>query len=399
RVVNDQTGCVNAKGTFTIVVNPKPTITLPANPLTTCDKDVTNNGLFLYPLDVLEANILGASQSNTAFTVTFYNDENDARLSQNAISDKVNYFGYTHKLWIRVENNITHCFELDKSPQIVELIPEPIITTVNNINNTCFDYITDYPDRSLILTADNIIPAQGATPNTYQWFEGYSPTTLIAINGAINKTYEVNQAAMPKGATRYYAVEEKSASLLACPVTSPVFEVIQSGKAVNETGTIGYFVTNAFEDNQIVTITTTGYGTYQYQLDNGVFQDSPVFEHVSLIGPHIITVLDTEGGVNFSCDDYQILNVQTIDYPHYFTPNGDGINDKWNIYGLSQANDVKIYIFDRDGKLLKQVSPKGEGWDGNFDGNPYPASDYWFTIDYTEQGTSKQYKSHFSLKR
>ncbi|MBC7642442.1 MAG: proprotein convertase P-domain-containing protein, partial [Flavobacterium sp.] len=174
RVVNDQTGCVNAKGTFTIVVNPKPTITLPANPLTTCDKDGTNNGLFLYPLDVLEANILGASQPNTAFTVTFYNDESDARYSQNAISDKVNYFGYTHKLWIRVENNITHCFELDKSTQIVELIPEPIITTISNIHNTCFDYITDYPDRSLILTADNIIPAQGATPNTYQWFEGYS---------------------------------------------------------------------------------------------------------------------------------------------------------------------------------------------------------------------------------
>ena len=76
-----------------------------------------------------------------------------------------------------------------------------------------------------------------------------------------------------------------------------------------------------------------------------------------------------------------------------------GLFRKWNIYGLSQANDVKVYIFDRDGKLLKQVSPKGEGWDGNFNGNPYPASDYWFTIDYTEQGTSKQYKSHFSLKR
>ena len=33
-----------------------------------------------------------------------------------------------------------------------------------------------------------------------------------------------------------------------------------------------------------------------------------------------------------------------------------------------------IYIFDRYGKLLKQLSPLGQGWDGTFNGKPLPAT-------------------------
>jgi gliding motility-associated-like protein len=59
----------------------------------------------------------------------------------------------------------------------------------------------------------------------------------------------------------------------------------------------------------------------------------------------------------------------------------------------------RIYIFDRYGKLLKEISPDGVGWDGNYTGHPMPATDYWFTVEYTKQGVVKKFKSHFSLKR
>ena len=60
-----------------------------------------------------------------------------------------------------------------------------------------------------------------------------------------------------------------------------------------------------------------------------------------------------------------------------------------------------IYIFDRYGKLLKQLSPLGSGWDGTFNGKPLPATDYWFTVKYEEPGTEiiKTFRAHFSLKR
>ncbi|WP_396143352.1 T9SS type B sorting domain-containing protein, partial [Flavobacterium sp.] len=44
-------------------------------------------------------------------------------------------------------------------------------------------------------------------------------------------------------------------------------------------------------------------------------------------------------------------------------------------------------------------STLSDGWDGTFNNIPLPSTDYWFTLDYTENGAQKQFKAHFSLKR
>jgi gliding motility-associated-like protein len=149
-----------------------------------------------------------------------------------------------------------------------------------------------------------------------------------------------------------------------------------------------------FSDNATLVVTVSGgNGTLMYQLDQGILQESNVFTGVSA-GLHIITVVDTQG-----CT-YLTLEVLVIDYPKYFTPNGDGHNDTWNIIGLNQP-DAKLYIFDRYGKLLKQLSATtaSEGWNGIYNNEKLPSTDYWFTLDYTENGAQKQFKAHFSLKR
>jgi gliding motility-associated-like protein len=147
-----------------------------------------------------------------------------------------------------------------------------------------------------------------------------------------------------------------------------------------------------FSDYATITVNVIGgTGTLLYQLDDGVLQESNVFTEVSG-GKHIITVVDTQG-----CT-YLTKEVMVIDYPKYFTPNGDGINDTWNIKGLNQP-DAKIFIFDRYGKLIKQLNTTELGWDGTFIGTQSPSTDYWFTLDYKENGEQKQFKAHFSLKR
>jgi len=60
---------------------------------------------------------------------------------------------------------------------------------------------------------------------------------------------------------------------------------------------------------------------------------------------------------------------------------------------------AKIYIFDRYGKLLKQISPSGAGWDGTYNGSPLPSSDYWFRVEYKEDETNKTFTGHFTIKR
>jgi gliding motility-associated-like protein len=104
-------------------------------------------------------------------------------------------------------------------------------------------------------------------------------------------------------------------------------------------------------------------------------------------------VEDTEGCTNLTID------VLVIDYPKYFTPNGDGIHDTWKIIGLEAKHNAKIYIFDRYGKLMNQMDPLGEGWNGKYNGEDLPSTDYWFTIDYKEKDQQKLFKAHFSLKR
>ena len=91
-----------------------------------------------------------------------------------------------------------------------------------------------------------------------------------------------------------------------------------------------------------------------------------------------------------------------IGYPQFFTPNGDGINDTWQIIGIEGIPISQIYIFDRFGKLLKQLDPDGIGWDGTYNGAEMPATDYWFKIIYLEGDTTptqKEFTAHFSLKR
>ncbi len=398
-IKNSLTGCFNY-GSFEIIVDNKPIITLPPVVAVCDDNDGTNDGLVAYPLDdALKIAILGNQtlQPLTGFTVTFYINKIDADAGTNNFTDLLGHQAQTGSLWIRVENNLTTCYNIAESVQTVEIIPEPTIETLDNNNTICVNYLTGDLERGLILRAKNNKPRTGVT-NTYKWF--LEDVAGIFNLVGTNATYEITTSASDPEKPRRFKLEMSNVNtnpLLTCPVTSTIFDVYQSGPAVAKAGTIGYFVTNAFESNQTITVTVDGYGTYQYSLDEGDKQDSPVFESVSL-EDHKITVWDVEGNGN-PCKEFTIDNVSTIDYPHYFTPNGDGINDTWNIVGLKKQTDAKIYIFDREGKLVKQVSPDGQGWDGTRNENLMPSTDYWFTVDYTEQKLSKQFKSHFSLKR
>ncbi|MFV7235203.1 T9SS type B sorting domain-containing protein [Flavobacterium sp. ZB4R12] len=146
-------------------------------------------------------------------------------------------------------------------------------------------------------------------------------------------------------------------------------------------------------DSNSITISVSGSGDYVYSLDNeyGDYQIEPFFSNVSA-GIHTIFVKDLNG-CGVVPKEVAILGI-----PDYFTPNEDGYNDTWNIKGVNTTFNAKtsIHIFDRYGKLLKQISPIGEGWNGTFDGLQMPSDDYWYSIQ-LEDG--RIMKGHFSLKR
>jgi large repetitive protein len=372
----------------------------PVTPYHECDNSLDNNpfdGVDVLNLDTLfTAEVLG-TQDPAVFLVSYYTvDPTTVGATPLTPAEAQAYQTDpdTDTIWIKVENSsnsiIPFCSAVTQVSITIERRPNPVITTPNGVNTICVDFNTDEVIRTLTLDS-GMSPATGYT---FEWFETGDLTTVLGTGS----TYTVSTASVTPATPRNYVVHVTNNTPKGCDTTSAAFEVIQSGPAVLPAGTPGYSISNAFSDFQIITIDIEGYGQYQYSLDDGPRQDSNVFTNVSIL-PHIIHVWDNAGGVAYSCEELIIEPVQSIDYPHYFTPNGDGVNDTWNIRGLEGQPSAKIYIFDRFGKLLKQISSNGRGWDGTFNGHLLPSDDYWFSVDFIEQATTRQFRAHFTLKR
>jgi gliding motility-associated-like protein len=63
-----------------------------------------------------------------------------------------------------------------------------------------------------------------------------------------------------------------------------------------------------------------------------------------------------------------------------FTPNGDGVNDLWNITGLSAYPDVVVDVYNRYGLGMYHSIGYSKPWDGSYNGQPLPAATYYYVI-------------------
>ncbi|MBT8263930.1 MAG: T9SS type B sorting domain-containing protein [Muriicola sp.] len=141
-------------------------------------------------------------------------------------------------------------------------------------------------------------------------------------------------------------------------------------------------------DEYDITVVTSNMGSYEYSLDGFTYQDEPVFRNI-VGGNYTVYVRN-----NSNCD---VVTQEYIHFvsPKFFTPNGDGFNDTYEIGGIESFTTYEISVFDRYGKLLEQVVNTPLRWDGTFNNRPLPSADYWYTIKIDEE----LIKGHFTLKR
>lgn len=82
-------------------------------------------------------------------------------------------------------------------------------------------------------------------------------------------------------------------------------------------------------------------------------------------------------------DTYQIhIGASELLCPNAFTPDGDGVNDKWKVSYRSLI-DFECWIFDRFGEQLFHTKDPQEGWDGMRGGKVVPAGVYYYVINAT----------------
>ncbi len=130
--------------------------------------------------------------------------------------------------------------------------------------------------------------------------------------------------------------------------------------------------------NHTVTLYSTSSGDNLWQ--NGA-QDTSIIVYEP--GTYYCTVTNKCGEAGDTCivdfdECAQIIWIQNA-----FTPNGDGLNDKFLPY-IENVEIYHLYIFNRWGKLIFETKNQNTGWDGNYNGKEAIQGSYTWRIDYTD---------------
>ena len=301
----------------------------------------------------------------TGEAVRFYKNLNDALLEQNAIPDPENHTNilpYSDMVYARVENG-NSCSGIFPIPLKVNPLPN---IEMQGTAHVC----TNLPAKFVTLDAGFI---QG-NPNNYlyEWSTG-AMTPTISVNQPGNYTVKVIDKDPAKN----------------CEKTRTINVLPSNDATIQEVAISDLLINNAVT----ILLSSGSIGDYVYSIDlpNGPFQTSNYFENVAA-GFHTVYVKDVNG-CGTTPKEISVLRI-----PKFFSPNGDGQNDTWDIVGISPNffAKSKIYIFDRFGKLVADVKALSNGWNGIHEGKPLPASDYWYLVKFDNGRTVR---GHFSLVR
>ncbi len=357
-------------------------------PIEECEID--NNGIDFFDVTLRETEILNGLDPADFAPFTYYENQADAIAGNSSSIDTPGNFENTieknQTIYVRVRPIANECFIVVPLNLIVNPVPEIAIEDEYVICLNRNDEIIN-PVNLPFLSLPPIDTQLNTSEYTFQWYRGTeaevnADPTGTAIIGATGSQY------VPETVGNYTVFATNIATGCRIPASTVVL-----GSYPPESISVELLST-AFSDNNRIEVTVIGVGDYEYRLDSGSWQSSNVFERLTG-GEHTVYVRDL-----LNCNEISEIQI-VIDYPKYFTPNDDGVHDTWNIKGIANQPNAEIYIFDRYGKLLKQLSPRQIGWDGTFNGYKFPTGDYWFVVKYNEPGddTEREFRSHFSLKR
>lgn len=77
-------------------------------------------------------------------------------------------------------------------------------------------------------------------------------------------------------------------------------------------------------------------------------------------------------------------------FPNTITPDGDGVNDVWNIPGIKSFPNAVVLIYNRWGNEVFRSRGYTDPWDGKYKGDELPAGSYYYMIDYKTPGKDNQ---------
>jgi gliding motility-associated-like protein len=352
RIISD---ICESTGEIVLEINPTIVSLNTTSPLMVCggDTDITaSEGSF---------DIEGIRQASYAgLEVAFYGNRIDLALEQNPISG--NIISETMTLYIRLETS-NQCQGVEEIGLVVNRLPT---ISLENDYEVCTD------GQPLVIDAP-------AGFDSYIWYKTDTNSNEEIGNSAQVSITEGGNYHLEVGTTY-----ENNGQTISCYSTTD-FVVTPSNRAI-----IQQIEINDASDNNSFEMSVSGDGDYEFSIDNENYQDEPLFENLDA-GFFTVYVRDkNDCGITEE-------EIALIGFPKFFTPNGDGAHENWQIIGAAEGLlTATVTIYDRYGKLLRQFDTADLGWDGTMNGRQLPASDYWFKVDFLD---GKQFKGHFTLKR
>ena len=347
--------------------------------------DVTSAGTYTVEINVNTTCVITGSieieyapnitTSTTSFTACDTNSDGFAAFDLNAIKTQI-------------FNNLpsNYSVALFESPTGTTALPANFTNTTPNQQIIYARIVSLENCYSNIPISLNVLSSGGILPSEIINICNNSVTTISAPSGFSTYSWNTlpvqNSQSISISSSGNYIVTLTNAN--GCTNTK-TFTTIES-----EIATITNIDVNDFEENLTALISISGNGNYTYSIDGINFQNTPLF---NLPEPGEYRIYVKEENCGTVSDTFF-----AITYPKFFTPNGDSFNDVWQIKNLDKKGleNSKIYIFDRFGKLIKELNKINSSWDGTFDNQKLPSTDYWFII---EVSNGKKIKGHFSLKR
>ncbi|WP_295666519.1 gliding motility-associated C-terminal domain-containing protein, partial [uncultured Mucilaginibacter sp.] len=268
---------------------------------------------------------------------------------------------------------------------------------------------TSQATRTLTVTAA-ITPAITVSPSTADDCQGNAVTfTTTITNGGTNPQYQwqVNGKNVGTGTPQFTSNSLTNGDIIVCKLTSDAICVTSATVVSNP---VSFAIDPPISTSVKISSSANGpvcagtaitfnaaafspdvHPSYQWQVNGvNVGIDQPQFTTTSLADGSVVTCILSSAGkciINPSVTSNAITITLSppgqcvVTIPNAFTPNGDGINDVWNVSALQSYPGCTISIYNRYGALVYNSVNYPNAWDGTVNGKKLSAGTYYYVID------------------
>ena len=292
----------------------------------------------------------------------------------------------------------------------------PYFTSLNS--NSDSDFVQDINSYNNLPSGTHVVFIRDS--NGCEIYEVFDVEAGVNLTGEAQVIYECDPVGITRNSVQVvfedssvatdvlYGLDTSDPALMQL---EPAFSNLSAGShtitAVHSNGCINTFDLEILEFepltmeliesnlNQIQAIVSGGSGNYLFSYNEGSETDSDT-HYIRETGIHTVTVTDENG-----CSITQEIFMEFIDveFPNFFTPDGDGQNDRWTPRNIEPYPNIFVKVYDRYGRQVYRFKDNQDGWDGFYQENELPTGDYWFIAKLNGESDQREFVGHFTLYR